>query len=104
GNKWVHSRACSSGPARLTELFERIKYFESGTSEIPIVASGNGESVSPGGRCNVTVFYGHTLADFVVQTLLLSPHVCNGHVEPVNSSLECVYKTRQPGLEDLTLP
>src|SRR5207253_3247733 len=49
------------------------------------------------------VFDRHTLAAFVEQALLLSPYVCNGHVEPVNSSLECIHKPRQPGLEDLTL-
>ena len=76
GNKWVHSRARSSGSARLTEFFEGIKYFESGTPEVPIVARVDGEPVPPGGRCDVTVFYGHTLADFVEQMLLLTAHTC----------------------------
>ena len=30
--------------------------------------------------------------------LLLSSHVCNGHVEPVNSSLECVHRKTYPQL------
>src|SRR5207249_8936176 len=34
---------------------------------------------------------------------IVSPYVRNGHVEPVDSSLKCVHKPRQPGLEDLTL-
>ena len=53
---------------------------------------------------DVAIFDGHTPAGFVEQAFLLSPHVCNGHGDPVNSSLECIYTPRQPGLEDLTLP
>src|SRR3989442_218605 len=89
---------------RLTQLFERIKYFESGTLEVPIVACRDRQPMAPGGRRDVAVFDGHTLAGFFEQALLLSPDVCNRHVEPVDSSLECVHKPRQPGLEDLTLP
>src|SRR5258708_34258957 len=56
-----------------------------------------------GGRGDVAVFDGHTLAGLVEQPFLISLYVCDGYVEPVNSSLECFHKPRQPGLQDLTL-
>jgi hypothetical protein len=89
---------------RLRELFERIKYLESGTPEVSIVACCDRQPVAPGGGGDIAVFNGHTLAGFVERALLLGPHMGNRHVEPVNSSLERIDKSREPGLEKLTLP
>src|SRR5262249_39067272 len=52
---------------------------------------------------DVAVFDWQTLAGFVEQSLLLSPHVRDRHIEPVNSSMECVHKPCQPSLEELAL-
>src|ERR1700682_1642752 len=59
--------------------------------------------MTPGGGSDIAVFHRHTLAGFVEQPFLLSPYVCDGYVEPVNTSLECAHEPRQPGLQDLTL-
>src|SRR5215831_6210728 len=88
----------------LIELFERIEYFDSGTPEIPIVACRDRQPMTAGGRRDVAIFDWHTLAGLIEQSLLLSPHVRDRHVEPVNSSVECVHKPCQPSLEELTLP
>jgi hypothetical protein len=57
-----------------------------------------------GGGRDVAVFDGHSLAGLVEQTLLLSPHMCNRHIEPVDPSAECFHKPSQPSLQGLTLP
>src|SRR5260221_752729 len=95
---------CSRGnPFGLGELFERIEYLESGTPEVLIVACRDGQPMPSRGRRDVAVFNRHTLAGLVEQPFLISPYVCDGYVEPVNSSLQCFHKPRQPGLQDLTL-
>jgi len=86
----------AGNPVWLSELFERIEYFESGTPEVLVVASGDGQPMPPGGGRDVAVFDRHTLAGLVEQPFLLGPYVCDGYVEPVNSSLECVHKPCQP--------
>src|ERR1017187_831402 len=69
-----HRQTASDSTVRLAELFEWIKYLESGTPEIPIVARGDRQPVPAGGRRDVAVFDGHTLAGLVEQPLLLGPH------------------------------
>ena len=63
--------------AGLGKLFEWIKYLESGTPEIPIVACGDGQPMPAGGRRDVAVFDGHAPAGLFEQPLLFRPHVCN---------------------------
>src|SRR5437879_643461 len=85
GNRIVAGEGASTREPRqprdrtawLRELFEWIKYLESGTPEIPIIASGDRQPVPPGGRRDVAIFDGHALAGLVEQPLLLSPLVCH---------------------------
>lgn len=57
----------------LSELFEGIKYFESGTPEIPVVACRDRQPLPPGGRRDVAVFDGHAPPSLGEQDLLLGP-------------------------------
>src|SRR5437879_2220359 len=77
--------AVFAGAVQSSKLLERIKYSESGTPEVAIVAGRDRQSMPSGGRRDVTVLDGHALSSFVEQPLLVGPHVCNGHIEAVNS-------------------
>ena len=59
------------------------------------MASGSGRYV--------TVFGRHGLAGFIQKPLLIGPNVSNRNIETVNSTLQCVHKSRQPFLEGLAL-
>lgn len=89
---------------RLRELFERIEHSKSRTPEIPIVTSGDGQSMPPGGGRDITVFNGHPLTGFVEQPLLVSPHMRDGDIEAVNSTVKRVYQPHEPCLKSLTGP
>lgn len=70
---------------------------------MPIVTRRNGKPISPGSRGDIAVFDGHSVSGSLEQSLLLSPDMGNGHVEPVDSPVECVDEARQSGLEQLAL-
>src|SRR4051794_26014781 len=70
---------------------------------MPIIAGGDCEPVPPRGSGNVTVFNRHALSSLVEEPLLIGPHVRNRYVKPVDSTLQRIYKPRQPGLKNIAL-
>lgn len=89
---------------RLAKLFERIEHFEAGTPEVPVVARHYRQPMTPGCRCDVAVFDGHSPTGSLELMLLVSPDVCNSYVEPMNSSLKCIDESCQPRLKGFTPP
>jgi hypothetical protein len=66
-----------------------------------MVACRDRQTVPPCRRGYVAVLDRHALAGSVEGPFLIGPDVCDGHVEPVYSSLERVHKPRQRGLAGL---
>src|SRR5580704_1399753 len=89
---------------RLRQLLEWIEDLQSRTPEVPVVASGNRQTVSPCRGRDVAIFDGHPLAGFVEEPLLVSPYVRYRDVEAVDSPVQCLHQAREPQLQSLTVP
>ena len=87
----------------ILEVFERIEDFQSGPTEILLVARRDGEPVSSCRGGNVAVLDRHPATCFFELMLLLGPDVRHGDIEPVDATLHRVHQPSQPCLELLAL-
>ena len=90
-------------PVRLSDLFERVKYFESWTLEVLIVPCRDGQPMPSGGRRDVAVFDRHALPGFAQLPLLLGPEVGDRGVEAENPPVQPSDQLCEPGLKRLAL-
>jgi hypothetical protein len=86
------------------KFFEWIEDFQTGPSEVPVVAGDNSEPMSQGRCGDVAVLDGHPLARFIELMLQVGPDVRHRDVEAANSPLHGLNQSREPFLEEFPLP